>query len=102
MVMKKRNIRVDLNKQNNVEKNIRHFSELSTSKLLETFNTSSEKGISSIQVEYLEEKYDKNIIVIGHKNTMFRRLIKSLINPFNLILLFIAAITFILDVALEE
>ncbi len=100
--MKKRNIRVDLNKQRDVEKNIRHFSELSTDKLLQTFNTSSEKGISSIQVEHLEEKYDKNIIVIGYKNTMFRRLIKSLINPFNLILLFIAAITFVLDVALEE
>ena len=83
--MKKRNIRVDLNKQRDVEKNIRHFSELSTEKLIQTFNTSYEKGISSIQVEHLKEKYDKNIIVIGHKNTMFRRLINSLINPFNLI-----------------
>lgn len=100
--MKKTKKRVGLNKQNNVEQNIRHYSEMSTDKLLQTFSTSSEKGLNNAQVNHLEEKYEKNIIVIGHKNTIFRRLIKSLINPFNLILLFIAAIIFILDVALED
>ena len=100
--MNKRKLNVVLKQQNNVEQNIRHFSEISTDKLFEIFNTSFEKGISHTQVNDLKEQYEKNIIVIGRKNTMLRRLIKSLINPFNLILLFIASIIFILDVALEE
>ena len=99
--MKKVKTKVDLKKQKNVEENIRQYSSMGIEELLLAFNT-TENGITSLQIEELKDEYDKNIIVVGRKNTLFRRLIHSLINPFNLILLIIAIITFVLDVLLED
>lgn len=101
MKMKKVKTKVDLKKQKNVEENIRQYSSMGIEELLLAFNT-TENGITSLQIEELKDEYDKNIIVVGRKNTLFRRLIHSLINPFNLILLIIAIITFVLDVLLED
>lgn len=99
--MRKRKVKVDFKKQREVEENIRRYSDLPIDELYTELET-SEEGINSEQVHDLEEKHDKNIIEIGRKNTMLSRLLRALINPFNVILIFIAAIAFVLDVVLED
>jgi len=99
MRVKKERKRIDLKKQNEVEANIRKYANLPIEELYEQFNTSS-AGLKEDQLEDLKDKYDKNVIEIGKKNTRFRRLINSIINPFNIILLLIAFVTFLLDVIL--
>ena len=83
--MKKERKRIDLKKQNEVEANIRKYANLPIEELYEQFNTSS-AGLKEDQLEDLKDKYDKNVIEIGKKNTRFTRLIYSIINPFNIIL----------------
>jgi len=100
--MKKNKVKeVMLEEQKEVEEEIRKYSELDLDALYEEFHTSKD-GISKSQLIDLEEEHDKNIITIGRKNTKFTRLLKALINPFNVILMFIAAVTFLLDVVLEN
>lgn len=95
----KRTKRVNMHKQQNVEQNIRKYANMALPELYDQFET-KETGLSKSQLMRLDDKYDKNIIEVGKKNTRFRRLLKAFINPFNLILIFIAIVTFILDVLL--
>ena len=46
-----------------------------------------------------KEENGKNIITMGKKNTTLHRLREAVINPFNMILLVIAVITYFTDVA---
>lgn len=91
----------NLENQNHVEEVIRNYSEMPLDDLYKIFNT-TEEGLSKSQLIDLEDEHDKNVITIGRKNTKFSRILKALINPFNIILIFIAAIIYILDVVLGE
>lgn len=92
---------VSIENQHEVEENLRRFSDVEINELYEQFHTSKD-GLSKSQLIDLEDEHEKNIITVGRKNTRFSRLLKALINPFNIILMFIAVVTFILDVVLEK
>ncbi|MDR3263295.1 MAG: magnesium-translocating P-type ATPase [Clostridiales bacterium] len=55
-------------------------------------------GLSTEQAEELQGKFGENVITSGVKNTLARRLRAAVVNPFNIVLLIIALITFLTDV----
>ena len=67
-----------------------------------TLLESSRRGLSAEEAEEKLDDFGPNIIVTGEKNGVLRRLARSLINPFNLVLLLIAAITVVTDVLLSD
>ena len=92
--MKNKNIS---QRQNEIEKNILTDSKLELNELFEKYNTSIE-GISVVEVEDRLEEYGKNVIEIKNENTIFYKLKEAFINPFNIVLMIVAAITFVTDV----
>ena len=85
----------------NTEKLILDSSKLNIDKLLKKYNTSLD-GISKTEVEERIEQYGKNIIEIKEQNTIWHRLKEAFINPFNIVLMIVAVITFITDVVLAS
>ncbi len=94
--MKKTNIS---EKQKVVETNLRENSKLDIKKLFEKFRTSYE-GISIVELEERFEDYGKNTIEIKNENTIWHKLKEAFINPFNVVLMIVAAITFFTDVVI--
>ena len=86
-------------KQLNVENELKNNAKLSKEELFEKYKTSLE-GLSVVNIEEIEDEYGKNIIEIGNNNTIFTRLKDAFINPFNIVLLCVAAITFVTDVVI--
>ncbi len=68
-----------------------------TGELLEELST-TRAGLSSEEAENRQDEFGKNIITIGNKNTVMRRLLDAIVNPFNTILLLVAIITYFTDV----
>lgn len=83
--------------QKNTESLLKENSKLKLEKLLQNYNTSLE-GISIVELDDRIEEFGKNIIDIKENNTLIHRLKESIINPFNIVLLIVAAITFVTDV----
>lgn len=96
--MKKENLVIAKNKED-VEKDLRRYASIPIDELYIEYNSSIE-GLNPVDVDDIMEEHGKNIISIGSKNTKFRRLLNSVINPFNIILLIIAFVTFLFDVIL--
>ena len=55
-------------------------------------------GISFTEIEEKQEEYGKNVIDIKNNNTTLSRLKEVFINPFNIVLIIVAIITFFTDV----
>lgn len=84
--------------RNNQEK-LQRYSKISIDELLEEFNTSYE-GLSVVDIDDRLEKYGKNNVELKKNNTLLHRLKESIINPFNIVLIIVAIITFITDIAI--
>ena len=82
-----------------VENKIKANSKLNVDKLLKKYKTSL-NGISVVEVEERMEEYGKNIIEIKDQNTVWHRIKEAFINPFNIVLMIVAIITFITDVVI--
>ena len=76
-------------------------SKMDTKKILEKYRTSTE-GISVVELEDRIDEYGKNIIEIKSNNTLLHKLKEAFINPFNIVLMIVAIITFITDVVIAE
>ena len=83
----------------NVENKLKEDSKLKEDKLFKKYKTSL-NGISITEVEERMEEYGKNIIEIKDQNTIWHRLKEAFINPFNIVLMIVAIITFITDVVI--
>lgn len=59
---------------------------------------SSRNGLTGEEAQRRLEDGGKNVITVGRKNTALHRLREAVINPFNLILILIAVITYFTDV----
>ena len=82
-----------------VENKIKENSKLSVDKLFKKYKTSLD-GISVVEVEERMEEYGKNIIEIKDQNTVWHRIKEAFINPFNIVLMIVAIITFTTDVVI--
>ena len=86
--------------QKKVSDNLKNCSKIPEKYLLEIYNTSKE-GLSVVDIEDLQDEYVKNSIEIKSNNTFFSRIKNAVINPFNIVLIFVAIITFITDVVIS-
>lgn len=79
------------------EKNLRAFAFLTAEQLFARLSA-TQTGLSGEQAEERQGQFGKNIITTGNKNTVLHRLREAIVNPFNIILLLIAVITYFTDV----
>ena len=86
-------------KSTNVEKELKENSKLKLDKLLKKYETSLD-GISVVEIDDKIEEYGKNIIDLKDNNTIWHKLKEAFINPFNIVLIIVAIITFITDIVI--
>lgn len=84
-----------LNKEETEEKLVK-FSALSTEELMEEFNT-SEGGLTKDLVQKRTEEYGKNELNQSDEDSWYKRLFEAFINPFTLVLLLLAIVSFVTD-----
>ncbi|MDO4282740.1 MAG: magnesium-translocating P-type ATPase [Clostridia bacterium] len=93
------NVKENKTKDRNNQEKLQRYSKISIDELLEEFNTSYE-GLSVVDIDDRLEKYGKNNVELKKNNTLLHRLKESIINPFNIVLIIVAIITFITDIAI--
>ena len=91
--------KVDKQKVIDTEKDIIEDSKLTNEELFEKYKTSTE-GISVVDVDDRLEEYGENIIDFKNENTIWHKLREAFINPFNIVLVIVAIISFITDVVI--
>ena len=89
------------NRREEVEKELLQFSGIEEKALFETFQT-SEDGLDPVQATERLEEYGRNVIDFGKDKSLFVRIKEAVINPFNIVLIAVAIITFITDVVIAE
>ena len=95
--MKNNNI---IQKQKDLEKELSDDAKLSIEDIFKKYETSYE-GLSVVNIEEKLDEFGKNTIEIKNNNTLFHKLKEAFINPFNIVLVLIAIITFITDVVIS-
>ena len=73
------------------------FANMPFGEIIQQLKTNFDNGLNNKYVQDYHEKYGYNIINNQNKNTWYKRLRESFINPFNLILFIIIAISFFTD-----
>ena len=90
---------VERENQKRAEENIKRLSRLTKEELFLELK-SSINGLSIVDIDDLQDEYGKNIIDFGEEKTLFKKIKEAIINPFNIVLLMVAVITFITDVVI--
>lgn len=88
---------MNTDKINEIEQNLKKYSQMNNDEILNKLDT-SENGLSCIIIDEKQEEYGKNIIDINNNNTTFKRMKEAFINPFNIVLIIVAIVTFFTDV----
>lgn len=84
-----------------IESNWKRYAKMDKQNILKEYKTSSD-GLSCIEIEEKQEEYGKNIIDIKNNKTLLNRLNEAFINPFNIVLILVAGVTFFTDVIISE
>ena len=84
-----------------VEKQLAQMAKISDEELFEKLGTDIE-GLNQVEASERLEEYGKNIIDAGNGNNLLKRVREALINPFNIVLLLVAAVTLVTDVIIAE
>ena len=87
-------------KQKIVQENLKRYSSINVQGLFDEFKTSYE-GISIVELEDRIEEYGKNSIEIDANNSLLKKIKEAIINPFNIVLILVAIITFVTDVIIS-
>ena len=82
-----------------MEEKLKKYSKMSNDELYKELN-SSDEGISIVDLEEKLEQYGKNIIDLKNNNTWLNKIKEAIINPFNIVLILVAIVTFITDVVI--
>lgn len=80
-----------------IELKLKKYGKMDNEEILKKFKTSYE-GLSCVEIEEKQDEYGKNILDFKNNNTVFNRLKEAFINPFNIVLILVAIITFFTDV----
>ncbi len=91
----------DTGRSREVEQNLIEVSRLGDAALFDQFKTDGE-GLNQVEAAERLEEYGRNIIDLSNENTLLSRLKEVLINPFNIVLMIVAAVTLVTDVILAE
>ena len=87
--------------QNEVQENLKRYSKITKEELFQELG-SSFAGLSIVDIDDKLEEYGQNSIEIKNENTLFHKFKNAVINPFNIVLIFVAIITFITDVIISK
>ena len=82
-----------------IDEKLKEYSKLNKEELFSKMETSIE-GLSIVDIEEKIEKYGNNILDVKNNNTLLSRLKEAFINPFNIVLILVAIITFVTDVVI--
>ncbi len=82
-----------------VEERLASFSVMSGSEVFDYFNINND-GLSVEQIEEGREKAGPNVISTGKEDSVLTRIRDAIINPFNLVLLAVVAVSYFTDVVL--
>lgn len=88
-------------RRNEVEKTLLELSALEQKDLFAKYET-DEYGLDPVQAADRLEEYGRNIIDFGKEKNLAVRIKDAIINPFNIVLLVVAMITFATDVVLAD
>lgn len=99
--MKNKRRKNTMTREDLIEEKISQFANCDEGVLLHELNASLD-GLSADEAEERLEDFGENIIVAQKRKNMFFRLIDSIINPFNIILIAIAIITLLTDVIFAD
>ena len=88
-------------RRNEVEKVLLELSAMDQKALFEKYET-DEYGLDPVQASDRLEEYGKNIIDFGKEKSLAVRIKDAIINPFNIVLLVVAMITFATDVVMAD
>ncbi|HOD02509.1 MAG TPA: cation-transporting P-type ATPase, partial [Clostridiales bacterium] len=83
------------------ENKIRSYAFLTVEELFAHLS-SAHAGLTSLDAENRQNEFGKNVITIGNKNTTLHRLKEAIVNPFNIILLIVAVVTYFTDVVASK
>ena len=87
--------------KHDIELKLRSYASLTAEELF-THLSSAYTGLTNQEVENRQDKFGKNVITTGNKNTTLHRLKEAVINPFNIILLLVAVVTYFTDVVASK
>ena len=88
-------------KQRAAEQQLAEIAKISDEELFKRLDT-DEEGLNQVEASERLEEYGKNIIDTGNENSLAKRVREALINPFNVVLLIVAAVTLVTDVIIAE
>ncbi len=90
-------------KKNNshVEEKLTSFSLMSAEEIFGYFGISND-GLSGEQIEAGRDQFGPNVISTGNQNSVLTRLRDAIINPFNLVLMAVVAVSYFTDVVLAD
>jgi len=88
-------------KKNECESVLRRFAFQDETELLSLLETST-RGVSVANAEEKLEEHGPNVIMTAGEKGLMGRLFGALVNPFNLVLLLVAVITFVTDVVVSD
>ena len=81
----------------NVEQNLIKYSKCTSQEIFKQFGI-DEDGLNQVEADERLEQYGKNIIDINNNNKLLKRVKEAIINPFNIVLIIVAIVTYITDV----
>ncbi len=84
-----------------IHQRVLHYTHKGTDVLYCDFHISSD-GYDNVQVEESRQQYGSNLLTGRAKDTVLHRLCRAFINPFTIILFFLAIISFVTDVLLTS
>ena len=79
------------------EKQLAEIAKITDEELFQRLETCDE-GLNQVEASDRLEEYGKNIIDTGNENSLLKRVRAAIINPFNIVLLIVAAVTLVTDV----
>ncbi len=83
------------------ESALRQFAQISQEKLFAQLQADA-AGLSGREAENRLDDFGPNIITTGKTDSVWTRLIKAFVNPFSIVLILVAVITYITDIVLSE
>lgn len=80
---------------------LKKYSKQDAKNVLNHFKTTL-AGLSVVEIDERIDEYGKNSIELDNKNSLFKKIMNAIINPFNIVLIMVAIITLFTDVILSE
>ena len=80
---------------------LKKYSKQDAKSVLNYFKTTL-AGLSVVEIDERIDEYGKNSIELDNKNSLFKKIMNAIINPFNIVLIMVAIITLFTDVILSE